>query len=203
MNDFKYFCNADNINPPLYALYQPTMSVFLFLINKIDNVCIDLVAVLSSRYPLFPVCVSDAKNFEPNVLGNGICHNWSFSNTYDLNISHNYSDLRVISAEELLYKPSGFEWDIEKEIQWIMMCYFWLNFISTLSKKHTGDWINTVMQPALELSDFVDSDRQKFRNQCLKLLYTGQDLNETDQAIIDLVNQNNRFKTLWQRASLK
>jgi hypothetical protein len=198
MYDYKYFHYHDAVTPPVYALYQPVLGVFIMTLSRNDHLMTQLLAVLSSRYYLQPVCVSDAENFTPMVIDNHVCHNWTLSNKQDLNSRTILSDLNIVSAEKLVYAPDIINWDIEQEKRWAMMCFFWLRFIDSLWVKQTAHWIDTVMEDVLDLPIFAKSDSQQFMQKTMQLLYLGKDLEQTDQAITDLVVNNEFLLLPWQ-----
>lgn len=196
MQDFKYF---DYEYTGKYALYQPVLGVFLLVLPATDHVMTQLMAVMSSRYLLQPICIGDAENFTPTLIDNSVCHNWSLTNKHDLNTRTFLTELRVVSAEKLVETTSSIDWDIDQEKRWIMMCHYWLKFVNFLFYKQTGYWIESIMNDVLDFSEFTDSKQQQFRKAVMKLLYLGKDLDQTDQAILELINNNQIIFLQWQR----
>ena len=202
MQDFKYFTHS----PADYALYQPVLGTFLIVMPESDHVMTRLAAVLSSRYLLQPVCIGVAENFTPTLIDNNVCEQWTLSNTQDLNARDILGQFTVIPVEQLVHTKPVINWDIDQEKRWAMMCLFWLRFINSLGdwQHRSGHWIEQVLKDALDLSPLgpaTVSDLQQFEQKTLQLLYRGQDLESTDQQIIELVNNNKFLHHRWTNFS--
>jgi hypothetical protein len=198
MQDFKYFTygySPDSRNP-IYGLYQPVLNCFLIVFPDYDSVGPKLTAILSSRYLLQPVRIDVADNYTHNVIDNEICENWAISNFEEI-IPNNMitAAIKVIQAKQLLPSVSARSTQTEKEKQWAQFCLFWLRFIAFDSQfGSAGLWIDhnignldifNIFEPLLS------SDYNKFVQKTMSLLYLGQDLEKTEQAIISLVNNAN------------
>ena len=171
MQDFKYFTYGyPPESNPSYALYHPVLGVFLIVLPTAGPVMIELMAILSSKYLLQPVCVSTAENFIHNIIDNIVCEQWTLSNTQDLDsmglLTH--AGTKIISAKKLKSATPTVHWDIDREKRWAMMCWFWLNFLDYFRRwpPQTGSWIESALKDTLEITELGmanDPDQQQMQ----------------------------------------
>jgi hypothetical protein len=151
-----------------------------------------LAAILSSRYMLQPVQLDTADNYVHNVIDNEICERWTISNLNEISPNEIMTRVNVLLADQLIPTIPMTSIQIEKEKQWAQFCLFWLRFIrSECQFGAAGLWIDSqignldifnVFEPVLF------PDYREFVTKTMSLLYLGQDLEKTEQAIFDLVN---------------
>jgi len=145
--------------------------------------------ILSSRYQCHVVCLNTADNYEPNLIDNDVCENWTLTDpvkliTYD---SLNTSDLVLADHLQMITSPP--DWDIEKEKAWCLMCQHWLIFLQKF-KKHLAladVIIKAVPSDRPSKSDYY----QQIQTQITDVLYLQRDLDQADQQIRTLIANDN------------
>ena len=195
MQDFKNFTygySPDSRNP-IYGLYQPVLNCFLIVFPDYDAVGPQLAAILSSRYLLQPVQIDTANNYTHNIIDNEVCENWTISNQNDIPTRSIMTRLTVIPANRLTPVVTVTESiQINKEKQWAQFCLFWLRFIESECRiSATGMWIDDYLGNLDIFNVFeplLPSNYKQFITKTMQLLYLGQDLQKTEQAIIDIIN---------------
>jgi len=199
MQDFKYFTYgySPDLRNSIYGLYQPVLNCFLIVFPDYDSVGPQLATILSSRYVLQPVQLDTADNYIHNIIDNEICELWTISNLDEILPNEIMTSVNVLLADQLIPTTPNRSIQIEKEKQWAQFCLFWLRFIrSECQSGATGLWIDNqignldifnVFEPVLF------PNYREFVTKTMSLLYLGQDLEKTEQAIFDLVNSTDDF----------
>lgn len=194
MQDFKYFTYgySPDLRNSVYGLYQPVLNCFLIVFPDYNSVGPQLAAILSSRYVLQPVRLDTADNYVHNVIDNEICECWTISNIDEILPNEIITRVNVLLADQLVQTTPAKSIQIKKEKQWAQFCLFWLRFIrSECQFGVAGLWIDSqignldifnVFEPVLF------PDHKEVVTKIMSLLYLGQDLEQTEQAIFDLVN---------------
>ena len=196
MQDFKYFTYGYPANPQLgiYGLYQPVLNCFLLVLPDYPEVGAKLTAVLSSRYLLQPVFLNQASNYTHNIIDNNVCENWTFSNIHQVPARSLMCNFKTINAEQLIPTTVTVAWNIKQEKQWVQFCVFWLRFIRDLENSGIcGLWIDQELGNNSFFEMFgpvIPPEIKIFIDQTVKLLYLGQDLETTEQQIMNLLNSN-------------
>jgi hypothetical protein len=209
MQDFKYFTYgySPDLTKPIYGLYQPVLNCFLIVFPDYDSVGPQLAAILSSRYLLQPIQIDTANNYTHNVIDNEICENWTISNFNVVPARTIITGLTVIPADELT--PTTVvvidKIQLEKEKQWAQFCLFWLRFIKSehiTQLSAAGLWIDNQLGN-LDIFDIFEPllpvNYKQFITKTMQLLYLGRDLQETEQAIFDIVNTDASLKLKLER----
>jgi hypothetical protein len=107
--------------------------------------------------------------------------------------------LAVISADQLIPATAVTELiQIEKEKQWAQFCLFWLRFIELQCQfSAAGMWIDDQLGD-LDIFDvfapLFPATYKQFITKTMQLLYLGQNLQNTEQAIIDMINTDDSLK---------
>ena len=194
MQNFKYFTYgySTDLRNSMYGLYQPVLNCFLIVFPDYNSVGLQLAAILSSRYLLQPVQIDTASNYTHNVIDNEICERWTISNLDEISPNEIMTRVSVLSADQLVPNTPDGSIQIEKEKQWAQFCLFWLRFIN--SERHlsvAGLWIDNQIGN-LDIFNVFEpvcfSSYREFVTKIMTLLYLGQDLEKTEQAIFDLVD---------------
>jgi len=201
MQDFKYFTYgySPDLTKPIYGLYQPVLNCFLIVFPDYDLVGLQLAAVLSSRYLLQPVQLDTATNYSHNVVDNEICECWTILNQNDIPTRSLITGLTVISADQLIPATAITALiQIKKEKQWAQFCLFWLRFIKSQCQfSAAGMWIDDQLGD-LDIFDVFEplfpATYKQFITKTMQLLYLGQNLQNTEQAIIDMINTDDSLK---------
>lgn len=202
---FDYGCPASP-NGHHYGLYQLAIDRILFTVEELD-LAQQISLIMSSRYNLYLYDLSRAKNYEPNLIDNDCCINWTVSNKDQIQVTHSYS-ISVISADglESACKPIPDFIDFPLEQAWMQMSLYWLRFIKYL-KTESYQWYDVerfVKMISLETdipwgyADHVDD----FEGQINRLLYLGRD-ESVDTEIRDLINGDEFLKTKYQQWARK
>jgi hypothetical protein len=201
MQDFKYFTYGYSIDSrlPLYGLYHPVLNCFLIVLPDYDSVGLQLAAILSSRYLLQPVYLTSANNYTHNIIDNEVCERWAISNFNEIPASNLITGITVIPANVLIPVATSTKLiKIEKEKQWAQFCLFWLRFIKLeCGNLVSGIWIDDQIGD-LDIFDVFEpllpSNHKQFITKTMQLLYLGQDVQRTEQAIIDIINSDHILK---------
>ena len=209
MQDFKYFTYGYNpdLKKPIYGLYQPVLNCFLIVFPDYNTaVGPQLTAILSSRYLLQPIQLDTANNYTYNIIDNEVCERWTISNPGDIPVRSMIIGVPVIPAVQLMPVTVVTELiQIKKEKQWAQFCLFWLRFIN--SECHipaAGIWIDNLIGN-LDIFNVFDpllpANYKQFITKTMQLLYLGQDLQKTEQAILDIINTDDNLKFKLKRFS--
>jgi hypothetical protein len=101
----------------------------------------------------------------------------------------------VIQADRLIPATAVTELlPIKKEKQWAQFCLFWLRFIKLQCQiPVAGMWIDEHLGD-LDIFDVFEPLFPSEYKQLMQLLYLGKDLEQTEQAIIDIINTDDRLK---------
>ena len=206
MQDFKYFTYgySPDLRNPMYGLYQPVLNCFLIVFSDYDAVGPQLASILSSRYLLQPIRIDSADNYTHNVIDNEVCENWSISNYNEISPNDIIIGVNIILANQLIpiASPVTGLIQIAKEKQWAQFCLFWLRFIRLEYQTGVaGLWIDNQIGNLDIFNTFKSVLADRYTGvitNIMTLLYLGQDLATTEQAIIDLVKTDDilvaRFK---------
>lgn len=206
MQDFKYFTYgySSDLRLPIYGLYHPVLNCFLIVLPDYDVVGLQLAAILSSRYLLQPIYLTTANNYTHNIIDNEICEHWTISNFGEIPSRNIINNMTVIPAHDLIPATPVTELiKIEKEKQWAQFCLFWLRFInSECHLSAAGLWIDNQIGD-LGIFDVFETllpfNYRQFITKIMQLLYLGQDVQTTEQAIINIVNTDDSLKISLER----
>ena len=195
MQDFKYFSYgySSDSRHSLYGLYQPVLNCFIIVFPDYASVGPQLAAVLSSRYVLQPLQINTAGNYTHNIIDNEVCDRWTISNLDRISPNEIMTKVSVMFADQLIPVDTSVQLiQIEKEKQWAQFCLFWLRFIrSECQFGATGLWIDNQIGN-LDMFDVLEPvlfpSYREFVTKTMSLLYLGLDLEKTEQAILDLLN---------------
>jgi len=209
MQDFKYFTYGYGLDltNPIYGLYQPVLNCFLIVFPDYNTVVgPQLTAILSSRYLLQPIQLNTADNYTHNIIDNEICEKWTISNQTDVPIRSMMTGVSVIPAFHLISSTLTMDLlKIEKEKQWAQFCLFWLRFINSECQiPAAGIWIDSLIGN-LDIFNVFDQllpvNYRQFITKTMELLYLGQDLEKTEQAILDIINADDILQFKLKRFS--
>jgi len=199
MQDFKYFTHgySSNSRNSIYGLYQPVLNCFLIVFPDYASIGPKLAAILSSRYVLQPIRLDTADNYSHNIIDNEICELWTISNLNDISPNDLITKANILLADRLIPTTPIELIQIEKEKQWAQFCLFWLRFIRLESQFNAaGLWIDNQIGN-LDIFNVFEPilfpNYREFVTKTMSLLYLGQDLEKTEQAILDLVNNTDDF----------
>lgn len=195
MQDFKYFTHGygSDLRNSMHGLYQPVLNCFLIVFSDYDSVGPQLAAILSSRYLLQPIQLNTADNYTHNIIDNEVCERWTISNLDEILPNDIMTSVNVLLADQLIPTIPMTSIQIEKEKQWAQFCLFWLRFIrSECQSGATGLWIDNQIGN-LDIFNVFEHvlfpNYKEFVTKTMSLLYLGQDLEKTEQAIFDLVDR--------------
>jgi len=203
MQDFKYFTygHSPDLRNPTYGLYQPVLNCFLIVFPDYDSIGPQLAAILSSRYLLQPIRIDTADNYTHNIIDNEICERWTISNLDEISPNDIILGVKIILANQLIpVAPLDTGIPIAREKQWAQFCLFWLRFIRLECQSGAaGLWIDNQIGN-LDIFNMFEPvffpKYKEFVTKTMSLLYLGQDLEKTQQAIFDLVDQaDNNLRT--------
>lgn len=130
---FDYGCPADQSGRQ-YGLYQPALDLILFTIEDRD-LARDLQLVMSSRYGLYLYDLTSAKNYQPELVDNACCRNWTVSNKDRVEVTHSYSiSGPEITVDQLIpvIEQKKISIDLDSEQAWMHLALYWLRFLKHL-----------------------------------------------------------------------
>ena len=192
MNNFKYYQHGtfSDLSIPIYGLYEPVLDCFLFLTDELD-IANKLKYILSSRYSTHICQINLTTNYTTGIIDNGCCENWSLTNKSKVKAEHYLENLKMILGETLCpTQRKDTTWNIDTEKQWCLLCNHWLKFL-----KSRGAMVHDYSEIDEYLNDFLSIDTlgpaiayNIDTAGILKLLYLGEDFEQTDLAIQRLIN---------------
>jgi hypothetical protein len=191
LQNFKYFdWGGGDGHATVYGLYLSVTDCFLLVIDNLDQ-AIALKTVLSSRYELLIVEISSADNFAPNLIDNSVCTHWSFENKSQV-VLGDISFFKKHSAQHLYETQPNTTVDLESEQRYAMMCRHWINFLSC---QKFNLWDSQRNLHFLHLPQLESNQFQQAVDDIYLALYLGQDWEQVDNHIIDLIQHSDM---IWQ-----
>lgn len=182
------------------ALYQPILDRFLIVIN--NPIIIEEVKLLaSSRYTLFTCDLTQAKNYQPNLVDNICCHNWTLSNRHHIKIAEPYRNTCI--AVESLEPAQDSDYDSTAEIEWLHFLRFFTEIIHATQNSliwfRNQSFVNSFMQEnfGCVFDDLVQSIQQMRRE-----MYLSRDFNECQDRVLDIVQKNFYLNLTYQNQCL-
>jgi hypothetical protein len=139
--------------------------------------------LLSSRYSLHLIEITQAINYCHNLIDNAVCEQWSFAekNQLDVNELPQYST--PVHAQNLCPSAGNVDIDWIEEKKYAMMCAHWIEFFQIdLYKKFELE-----LAQCLGYTD-LPGPGNKIKTHIMNLLYLGRDFDATDRSIREIVN---------------
>lgn len=179
-------------NEPQYGLWSPVLDRFLLVLcDKEFGTTIKYLS--SSRYSLYLVDLSTSSNYEAGMIDNSCCSNWTIANKKDIKLSRP-QDYDLVDAD-LVATNAVTDWDIDSEQQWLQFMWSNLKYLRVL--KNSNSWYNYskflsttgIIGAELSSSNSFYNDVTLIENYILKLLYLGDDINDTNHAIESYIDQ--------------
>lgn len=120
---------------PLYGLWEPVTSRFLFVVGELEY-AETLRLAASARYSLFVTKISCAENYYYNIIDNSCCNQWSMSNSQDVFTSQPGKFLKPVSVVKLIPCTEYEQWELDREMEYLQICLWWIKFVN--SNKQVG-----------------------------------------------------------------
>lgn len=138
-----FFYGIPTSDEPVYGLYEPVHDLF-FLIHPDIEIVKKLVLLFSSRFTLHVCKISDARNYQPGLIDNTVCHNWTLSNKESFPITR-FPDINRSISPHLLIENNSIIPDNFKHDQKYMMyiCNWFEKEVPKLQQLHQ-QYINTL-----------------------------------------------------------
>lgn len=174
-----------SVTEPHLGLWEPVTSRFLLTLNHVDKAQ-TMRMIASSRYNLFVCDLRSANNYQPNLIDNSCCENWTVGSKQGLMVSKPYKFNHTVEIQNLVpVEVPGPACDHEKS--WLLLCYHWLGILEKFKQE---DWyvqdrfIKKIFSTELSRhgADYFDKIDQ-VENYILKTLYLGQDLDQINHSI--------------------
>lgn len=195
MPSHKYFTLGYPEHPalPIYALYEPVLDRFLFVVNCL-NTALDLRLLLTSRFVTFVVCLNTADNWQPTLIDNTVCNDWTLGDPARLIHLSEIRQHRILLADHLQPCDLSSQWHLDQEQQWCFVCVFYLKFLQRLSNYFKV--INFVCTTDFEHSQPNTQKYLNIKQNIFETLYLGKSAQETDQLITNFLEQDLEIKNL-------
>ena len=197
MENFKYFNFGYPKYPwfPIYGLYQPIFDCFIAVAPSLSSAT-KLQSILSSRYISHIICLNTAENFQPRLIDNSVCDQWTLENKTQIPITLGYSNTLTYISGNLIPAGKTIDWDLHEEKRWIFLCLYWIIFFQSKEEHDisTFNMIDTGLKDLIELENLGYGSQDKFHSEKLeimKLLYLGRDFDLIEQQINTIVDQSN------------
>lgn len=199
----RYLGYPKKLGHPHYALYQPLLNCFLLVTdNKDQAVTVKNLAI--TRYPLFVVDLSKAKNYQFNLIDNVCCQQWtaSFDTHIDFTEINNVSSLTPINLVRS-NSLENFGIDLEKEKQWLQYLWYWTRFIDHIPG-HFIKWheqkllIREVIPQAFADYDQEFSQVAHYISNIKRILFFSRDVSECHNQILSYMDFNPELKKFYQ-----
>ena len=186
LENFEYFFYGypKYKNENIYALYQPVTDCFLLCTSNLHTAN-NVKILLSSKYSLYTVKLNSASNYQPNIIDNTCCENWTLSNRDEMLINRIGRGTPTVEAQELCATSPKISVDWSHEKKYAMLCCHWFDKLDchTTDGEKLANLIN--LDPSLKEIDF-----NKIKSQIFYLLYRGRDVLSVQHEISQLVNEH-------------
>lgn len=185
---FKFGYGSDQDN--LYALRCMDKNRFVFVGSNLAHLF--QIKILQARKQNLQVCqISCAKNYVHNLVDNQSCQNWSTDN-------HSCDPQKILQAQYLIDSVDAQDCDFEGKKIWAQMTYYYCDFIQNLRQYqkwyHVDDFVRLMLYTELdtmiydtEWPVFDHSQTQDLKYQIQKFLYYGDDPDQTDKNIMQVI----------------
>jgi hypothetical protein len=131
------------------------------------------------------------------IIDNEVCTNWSLTNKPDIPLSAAFQNNKIVIVNELCPTSRTDNTGLLDEQQWNLYCIHWIKgFIqqelrnSTLpgySYSDSDNFINDFLQIENIGPDIKNDIQLESKRHILKLLYLGQDITVTEEAINQVI----------------
>lgn len=161
------------------GLYQPVLGCFLLTLCDLKQAQ-EIKLLASSRYSLYSIDLTTAKNYCPNIIDNDCCENWTLSNRKDIEVGSSWGTQKILCAEELV-PCSTVDPDIQKEKEHLQLIWYYVRYYLQLCLNDTHYEINQFIHDVMGINDHNFQCVQSFIANAKKTLYLGRDSNGVEQ----------------------
>jgi hypothetical protein len=196
MENFKYFNFGYPKYPwlPIYGLYQPILDRFIAVAPDLSSAT-KLQAILSSRYISYIICLNTAENFQPKLVDNSVCDQWTLEDKTQIPVTLGYSNKLIYISGNLIPAVKTIDWDLHEEKRWIFLCLYWIIFFQSKEEydNKTFNMIDSELKDLIESENLVyqsQADFQTEKLEIMKLLYLGRNFDLIEQQINTIVDQS-------------
>jgi len=193
------------LGDPHFGLHNSVLGCFLATVCE-QSQAQELQLLASSRYDLMIVGLTNAENYEINLIDNDCCENWTFSSANVLDIvgkpvvyqTQPTWHRTAMNAEHLIAaKPDS---RVPNEKAWLQMLLEWQSFLIwlTIYTPHLSRYkaMRRLMDlPAEPCYEIVLDLEIKIK----KILYTARDQIQTDAEIKALISTNHFFQNRYDQ----
>ena len=195
ITEFKYYKSGVSDTNPTFGLYDTISNRFLILSSK-ENIVIQLRYLLSSRYHLHICRIDSASNYGEFYISNENCDRWTLSNRNNVSFS-SFAEQTIIPVDKLCIADEVPRFNVLNEKLWCLLCMHWLYILNNDADGYyqinqyykLDEYLNSFLN--INEVDYNPRQRSKkivlAKNDILKLLYLGRNLEETELAIKKLI----------------
>jgi hypothetical protein len=195
--NFKYFTiglPADH-GQPLYGIYQPVLDCFLVVHHDLESIK-RVKALLTSRYSVFVVCISGAENYDPTLIDNHVCHQWTLSNPFNLDLTNYLKNLPLVSADRLIETTADIDWDVDQERRWALMCLFYVTMAKKYKEGLRHGEFDAILGEFIELDD-LNYTKNHALKEIFKILYLARNEMQAEEQIKSVLKQEEVLVTAF------
>ena len=169
------------------GLYQPVLGCFLLTLCDAQQAR-EIMLLASARYSLYLVDLTCAKNYQPNVIDNDCCQNWTISNKEDISIGMSDQGNNIIGAKELML-CSNQDLDIKQEKKYLQLTYFYVKYLFEVEQRSRGSFVKNQW-----INDIIGTNMPNKKEQSVlsikKLLYLETDTDLLETKIQQIINSS-------------
>lgn len=142
---FEYGCPADS-SLAHYGLYQPVLDRFVFTVDDLE-IAQEIKLLMASRFGLYIFDLTQADNYQPNLIDNICCENWTVDNKKIIKITQSYREFSVLPVGKLVPVTEKSDWTLLPEQEWMHTIRHWTCFYL---------WMQRKFYPWFEIDEFID-----------------------------------------------
>jgi hypothetical protein len=171
------------------GLFQPVENRCLLTLCNIRHAQ-EIALIISGRYPVFLVDLTSAENYQPNLIDNLCCENWTLPRE-QVAVTHirNYARI-LVEATQLIHNPNQNP-DLEKEKQYLQMIWHYLkrldDFVENGNFGGFGWDVKRFMTDIFDLQDSQYINFQNLKKQIMSELFLGRDLDSVKISVENII----------------
>jgi hypothetical protein len=177
---------------------------FLLVLSDLQ-LCKDIKFLASSRYSLFVVDITTAKNYHSNQIDNTCCQNWTIPNVITAEYIYDY--LNPVQVTELISTDSVTDWNVDKEKNWLQILCFWLKLLAHIKKHHSWSQIHNFIDKIHGSNEWLRQDTcwygllANFEKKIMRILYLCTDSIDACEKIQQLIKHDDVIFDFYQKWS--
>lgn len=180
-----------------YGLYQPVLDRIVFTVGY-KEIAQEIKMLMSSRYSLYVYDLCCANNYQPILIDNECCENWTVSNKTSIKITHSLRENSITPAEKLLHHSIQCEWPVASEKKLMQRILHWIKFSICLEEVfYPWYGVEKFISDMYEQTpgECVDSIR-RFRQSMRRIVYLSRDYDQMVDSVEHLISSD-RSLSKW------